>query len=93
MFINPEREDFNVEFNNEFTIWQLETDTLIDEPIQVMCRIKGLTTINGQCYLTGIDGTMEEFDDLELESIWDLYELAYILDALTAGHYKILTNG
>jgi len=26
MFINPEREDFNVEFNNEFTIWQLETD-------------------------------------------------------------------
>ena len=93
MFINPEREDFTIEFIDEFVIWQQEFDThLIEEPIQVLYRIKGLRTESGQCYLYGLDGSLEEFDDLELESIWDLYELAYVLDALTAGHYKVLVT-
>ena len=92
-FINAEGEDTDIEFTHLFHIWQPETNTYCDEPVQVLYIIKGLKFVSGQCYLTGESADFAEFDDLELEEVWDLYELAHILDALTAGQYKILTNG
>ena len=86
-------EDSDIEFNEPFECWQVEESTYDNFPVQVMYIIKGLRVINGQVMLTGETPYFESFDDLELESIWDLYELAFILDVLTEGHYKILSNG
>jgi len=92
-FITPDVEDTEIEFTEGFQIW-LEAKLLFStEYHKVLCTVTGLKIINGECFITGLDYNQDELKDLELEEIWDLYELAHILDALTAGHYKILTNG
>jgi len=91
-FINAEGEDIEIEFTEEFQIW-LEVNILFTKEYhKVLCTVTGLKIINKEYFLTGSDCNHKPFNDLELEEIWDLYELAHILDALTAGHYKILTH-
>jgi hypothetical protein len=91
-FITPDVEDTEIEFQHQFHIWQQETILFTNDIVKVMYTISGLRISDGQCFLTGSDYNNKDFNDLELECVWDLYELAHILDALTAGHYKILTH-
>ncbi len=92
-FLSTDGGDTDIEFQHHFFIWQQETILFTDDIMKVMYTITGLRISNGQCFLTGSDYNYKDFDDLELEQVWDLYELAHILDALTAGQYKILSNG
>jgi hypothetical protein len=92
-FISVDGDDTEIAFQHEFFIWQTENILFTDDIVKAMYTITGLRISNGECFLTGSDCNYKEFDELELEEIWDLYELAHILDALTAGHYQILTNG
>ena len=90
MFIKPDGGDTAIEFNHAFSIWQTEDNTYDDESHKVLYTITGLKVENGNVFLLGEDANYNPIDDMELEEIWDLYELAHILDALTAGHYKVL---
>ena len=92
MFINPEGGDTEIEFNDQFNIWQEDTLIFSEEVHKVLYTVTGLKVINGDIFLTGKDYNLDGFNDLELEEVWDLYELAHILDALTAGHYKVLVT-
>jgi hypothetical protein len=89
-FISIDGGDTSIEFQHQFHIWQQETILFTDDIMKVMYTISGLRISDGQCFLTGSDYNFKDFNDLELECVWDLYELAHILDALTAGHYKVL---
>ena len=89
-FIKPDGGDTEIEFLHEFFIWVAEPVLFSDDVMKVMYTITGLKVINGEIFLTGTDYNLEPLEELELEEVWDLYELAHILDALTAGHYKVL---
>lgn len=92
-FINPDGEDCDIEFTEHFQIWQTANVLFTDDIMKVLNVVSGMKISSGNCILTGTDYNNHPFDDMELEEVWDLYELAHILDALTAGQYKILSNG
>lgn len=91
-FVNPEGDGIDIEFNHEFLIWRNEEDMLCDDTIQVLYHINGLRMEDGRCYLTGTTANFDDFDDLELGSIYNLYDIAYILDSITEGQYKIIND-
>ena len=92
-FITPDVEDTEIEFTESFQIWQEAKLLFTNEYHKVLCTVTGLKIINGECYITGLDYNQRELKDLELEEIWDLYELAHILDTIGDKQHKELTNG
>ena len=78
-----------IEFNTPFTVY-IEEDNSYDESINKVPYI--VKTYDG-LYLSGTTFYGDEFDDLSVADLDDIIEVAYILDKITLGHYKVLSNG
>jgi UDP-N-acetyl-D-mannosaminuronic acid transferase (WecB/TagA/CpsF family) len=78
-----------IEFNTPFTVY-IEEDNSYDESINKVPYI--VKTYDG-LYLSGTTFFGDEFDDLSVADLADIIEVAHILDKITLGHYKILSNG
>lgn len=78
-----------IEFNTPFTVY-IEEDNSYDESINKVPYI--VKTYDG-LYLSGTTFYGDEFDDLSVADLPDILEVAYILDKITLGHYKVLSNG
>jgi hypothetical protein len=78
-----------IEFNTPFTVY-IEEDNSYDESINKVPYI--VKTYDG-LYLSGVTFFGDEFDDLSVADLADIIEVAHILDKITLGHYKILSNG
>ena len=81
--------DQTIEFNQPFHVYVSEED-MSGYWIKVPYLVKTMTS--GQ-YLRGMNQEGDEFDDLSVADLDDIIEVAYILDTLTLGHYKVLSNG
>ena len=78
-----------IEFNTPFTVY-IEEDNSYDESINKVPYI--VKTYDG-LYLSGTTFFGDEFDDLSVADLADIIEVAHILDKITLGHYKVLSNG
>jgi UDP-N-acetyl-D-mannosaminuronic acid transferase (WecB/TagA/CpsF family) len=77
-----------IEFNTPFTVY-IEEDNSYDESINKVPYI--VKTYDG-LYLSGTTFFGDEFDDLSVADLADIIEVAHILDKITLGHYKVLSN-
>ena len=91
-FIKPEGGDISIEFNQPFTLWTTEEDTYSDDHFKVRHSVEGLRVEDNNIFLSGTNENYEEFDELDIEDIWDPYVLAYIADAVTQTQYQELTD-
>jgi hypothetical protein len=78
-----------IEFNTPFTVY-IEEDNSYDESIS---RVPYVVNTYDGLYLSGTTFYGDSFDDLSVADLTDIVEVAYILDKITLGHYKVLSNG
>jgi len=78
-----------IEFNTPFSVYILE-DNSYDESIN---RVPYIVQGYDGLYLSGTTFYGDQFDDLSVADLEDIMEVAFILDKITLGHYKVLSNG
>lgn len=78
----------DIEFNNPFIVFIPESTPHTLDTIMVEFIVKGITN-NGQ---TLIGEVMESEYELNIDQVEWIEELAYILDEISLGHYKLICN-
>ena len=91
-FIKPEGGDVSIEFNQPFVHWSLEEDTYGDDYYRVKHTVERLRVEGNNILLSGTTENYEEFDELNINDIWDLYVLSHIADVVSQSQYQELTT-